>query len=56
MYHYTMPTKNTRQPVPERVGIYDTDDERLRALGEVLITDVSRTILKILFEDTLTAN
>ncbi len=46
----------TRQTVPERVSIYDTDDERLRALGEVLITDVSRTILKLLFDETLTAN
>ena len=46
----------TRQPIPERVSIYDTDDERLRALGEVLITDASRTILKLLFDETLTAN
>ncbi|HZS73390.1 MAG TPA: winged helix-turn-helix domain-containing protein [Candidatus Nitrosotalea sp.] len=46
----------SRQPVPERVGIYGTDDNRLRALGEVLITDVSRTILKLLFENTFTAN
>jgi DNA-binding transcriptional ArsR family regulator len=51
-----MTPDKTRQPVPERVGIYDTDDERLRALGEVLITDVSRTILKSLFDQTLTAN
>lgn len=46
----------TRQPVPERIGIYDTEDERLRALGEVLINDVSRKIMKLLFEDALTAN
>lgn len=46
----------SRQPVPERISIYDTDDDRLRALGEVLITDVSRTILKLLFEQTLAAN
>ncbi|MDE1842841.1 MAG: winged helix-turn-helix transcriptional regulator [Thaumarchaeota archaeon] len=46
----------SRQPIPERVGIYGTDDDKLRALGEVLITDVSRTILKLLFDDTLAAN
>lgn len=51
-----MTLDKTRQPVPERVGIYDTDDERLKALGEVLVTDVSRTILKSLFDQTLTAN
>lgn len=46
----------TRQPVPERVSIYDTDDEKLRELGEVLVTDASRNILRLLFENTLTAN
>ncbi|HJT09931.1 MAG TPA: winged helix-turn-helix domain-containing protein [Candidatus Nitrosotalea sp.] len=51
-----MNPNKTRQPVPERVSIYDTDDERLRALGEVLVTDASRKILKLLFDDTLTAN
>jgi DNA-binding transcriptional ArsR family regulator len=48
--------EKTKMPVSEKVGIYDTDDEKLRALGEVLITDVSRTILKMMFEQTLTAN
>jgi len=51
-----MTHEKSRQPVPERVGIYDTDDERLRALGEVLITDASRAVLKLLFDHTLTAN
>jgi len=51
-----MNSDKTRQPVPERISIYDTDDERLRALGEVLVTDASRNILKLLFGDTLTAN
>ena len=51
-----MTPEKSRQPVPDRVSIYDTDDERLRALGEVLITDVSRTVLKLLFDYTLTAN
>src|SRR5437899_1037276 len=44
------------KPIADKVGIYDTDDEKLRVLGEVLITDVSRTILKLLFDETLTAN
>lgn len=51
-----MDIEKTRQPIAERVGIYGTEDEKLRTLGEILITDVSRTILKLLFEDTLTAN
>ena len=51
-----MNPNKTRQPVPERVSIYDTDDERLRALGEILVTDASRNILRLLFDDTLTAN
>ena len=51
-----MNSEKTRQPIAERVGIYGTDDDSLRALGEVLVTDVSRTILKLLFENTLTAN
>lgn len=51
-----MVPENTKQPVAERVSIYDTDDDKLRALGEVLITDASRKILKLLFDHTLTAN
>lgn len=51
-----MNSEKTRQPIAERVGIYGTEDEKLRALGEILITDVSRTILKSLFEDAFTAN
>ncbi|HJU13566.1 MAG TPA: winged helix-turn-helix domain-containing protein [Candidatus Nitrosotalea sp.] len=46
----------TRQPVPERVGIYSTEDEKLQALGEVLVSVPGRAILKVLFEGTLTAN
>src|SRR2546427_415406 len=49
MIPFAMSPDKTNQPIAERVGIYDTDDERIRALGEVLITDVSRTVLKLLF-------
>ena len=51
-----MTSDKTNPPIAEKVDIYDTDDEKLRELGEVLINDVSRTILKLLFDDTLTAN
>ena len=51
-----MNPENSKQPIAERVGIYGTEDDSLRALGEVLVTDVSRNILKLLFENTLTAN
>ena len=43
-----MNQEKSRQPVPERVGIYGTEDDNLRALGEVLVNDVSRNILKML--------
>src|SRR5437660_5164959 len=56
MVSFTMGPDKTNQPIAEKVGIYDTDDQRLRALGEVLITDVSRTVLKLLFDQTFTAN
>src|SRR5438445_6479809 len=56
MISFAMSTDKTNQSIAERVGIYDTDDEGIRALGEVLITDVSRTVLKLLFAETLTAN
>ena len=49
-------SENTKQPIAERVEIYGTEDEKLRSLGEVLITDVSRNILKLLLENTFTAN
>jgi|SRR5438105_101332 len=51
-----MTQDKTNQPTTEKVGIYDTNDEKLRGVGEVLINDVSRTILKLLFDDTMTAN
>ncbi len=49
-------TTENKQPIAERVNIYDTDDDKLRELGEVLVTDTSRRILKLLFEKTMTAN
>lgn len=51
-----MNSENSKQPIAERVGIYGTEDDNLRALGEILVNDVSRTILKLLFENIFTAN
>src|SRR5438309_5168939 len=56
MISIAMSPDKTNHPVADKVEIYDTDDERLRVLGEVLITDVSRTVLKLLLDQTLTAN
>src|SRR5712692_6897725 len=56
MVPFVMTPEKTNPPITEKVGIYDTDDEKLRTLGEVLITDVSRTILKLLLDETFTAN
>src|SRR3989441_8986296 len=56
MVPFIMTPEKTNPQTTEKVGIYDTDDERLQTLGEVLITDASRTILKLLLDQTLTAN
>ena len=56
MVSFVMTQDKTNPQTTEKVGIYDTDDERLQTLGEVLITDASRTILKLLLDQTLTAN
>ncbi|TLX93362.1 MAG: winged helix-turn-helix transcriptional regulator [Thaumarchaeota archaeon] len=56
MVSFVMTPEKTNPQIAEKVGIYDTDDERLRTLGEVLINDASRNILKLLLDQTLTAN
>ncbi len=48
--------QNDSVQVAEKVEIFSTDDEKIKAIGEVLTTDASRAILKLLFTDAMTAN
>jgi DNA-binding transcriptional ArsR family regulator len=42
--------------INEKIEILSTDDDRIKAVGELLSSDSSRSILKLLFNDQLTAN
>jgi predicted transcriptional regulator len=42
--------------INEKIEILSTDDQRIKAVGELLSSDSSRTILKLLFNDQMTAN
>lgn len=40
----------------DKIDILSTDDEKLKSVGEILSSDSSRKILKLLFNQSLTAN
>ena len=42
--------------IADRVEILSTEDQKIKAIGEILSSDSSRMILKVLFNDSLTAN
>ncbi|HSB50337.1 MAG TPA: winged helix-turn-helix domain-containing protein [Nitrosopumilaceae archaeon] len=42
--------------VSDRVEILSTEDEKIKAVGEILSSDTSRKILTVLFNQSLTAN
>ena len=42
--------------ISDRVEILSTEDQKMKAIGEILSSDSSRAILKLLFNDSLTAN
>lgn len=42
--------------ISDKVEILSTDDEKIKAIGEILSTDKSRKILTFLFNNALTAN
>jgi len=42
--------------INEKIEILSTDDDRIKAVGELLSSDSSRNILKLLFNDQMTAN
>jgi len=49
---------NEADPVSltEKIEIISTEDEKIKSVGELLSSDSSRAILKLLFADSLTAN
>ncbi|MEM2160269.1 MAG: ArsR family transcriptional regulator [Candidatus Nitrosotenuis sp.] len=42
--------------INDKIEILSTDDDRIKAVGELLSSDSSRAILKLLFNDQMTAN
>lgn len=42
--------------INEKIEILSTDDQKIKAVGELLSSDSSRSILKLLFNDQMTAN
>lgn len=42
--------------INDKIEILSTDDDRIKAVGELLSSDSSRTILKLLFNEEMTAN
>ena len=42
--------------INDKIEILSTDDQRIKAVGELLSSDSSRAILKLLFNDHMTAN
>ena len=59
--HNKKPTMDEYQEIQaiglaEKVEIISTDDEKIKSVGELLSSDSSRNILKLLFDQVLTAN
>jgi DNA-binding transcriptional ArsR family regulator len=42
--------------INDKIEILSTDDDKIKAVGELLSSDSSRSILKLLFNDQMTAN
>ncbi|MGQ0377262.1 MAG: ArsR/SmtB family transcription factor [Nitrososphaerota archaeon] len=48
--------QNDTVAISDKVEILSTEDQKIKAVGEILSSDSSRQILRLLFNDTLTAN
>ncbi len=48
--------QNDTVSISDKVEILSTEDGKIKAIGEILSSDSSRQILKLLFNDSLTAN
>jgi len=51
-----MSEEDDKLAISDKVEILSTEDEKLKAIGEILSSDPSRKILKLLFNQVLTAN
>ncbi len=51
-----MSEEDDQLAISDKVEILSTEDEKLKAIGEILSSDPSRKILKLLFNQALTAN
>ncbi len=51
-----MSEEDNQVAVSDGVEILSTEDEKIKAIGEILSTDTSRKILTVLFNQSLTAN
>ncbi|MDE1813846.1 MAG: winged helix-turn-helix transcriptional regulator [Thaumarchaeota archaeon] len=40
----------------EKIEIFSTEDDKIKSIGEILSNDSSRSVLKLLLDDTMTAN
>lgn len=54
--NFSMSDENQPIAISDKVEILSTDDEKIKAIGEILSTDKSRKILTFLFNNSLTAN
>lgn len=50
------PEQKDTVAISDKVEILSTDDQKIKAVGEILSSDSSRQILRMLFNDALTAN
>lgn len=48
--------QNDTVAISDKVEILSTEDQKIKAIGEILSSDSSRQILRLLFNDALTAN
>ncbi len=48
--------QNDTVAISDKVEILSTEDQKIKAIGEILSADSSRQILRLLFNDSLTAN
>jgi len=48
--------QNDTVAISDKVEILSTDDQKIKSIGEILSSDSSRQILRLLFNDALTAN
>lgn len=54
--NFSMSDEDKPIAISDKVEILSTDDEKIKAIGEILSTDKSRKILTFLFNNSLTAN